>query len=392
MRSAPFGVPPHVWGAIYKPGDRDSDFMTLDVVPRDLESPFRPWQHSKTPVLSALGVAPPQEPLPEENAAPAAPVLPLPEVRTAPAQEPLQEAPVPPQVPLLEAPAAPQAASARARVLAAAKPPRAPRSSLHLFVEGSAEPLRMCHTHGKYMKLERFHGSSVKKGVYECKECVCKNRNEWSRRNRDKLCAAEIRKREKVEFSAADYNTVISKFGDKCFITKKKATGEKKASGADAAPPTLTLIRADRSKPFGVDNCAPACRRIARKAGWTLPPHLRAAWREIAARGEAPPAFSEVTPVSVTDVEEPAPADRKADVEVVEAVIPPPNLAVDGEAPRELTKVAPHPQALVTKDRAVFRRPVATTTPFEEQLALGRVFLKKRKLCTREKNQSAKVM
>ena len=162
---------------------------------------------------------------------------------------------------------------------------RAKRTELIKFVEGSDVPLRKCHVHG-FLPQSEFYDSSIRRSVYACKECTRKSRGTYhfTERGRDVYCAAEIRKREKTDFSPEEFNWSVKRWDNTCFLTGKigrEPTARVKGSNAPAesSPPSFTLIRADPREVFSKNNSVLCCRALARTLAWQLPPHLLASYK-----------------------------------------------------------------------------------------------------------------
>ena len=231
---------------------------------------------------------------------------------------------------------------------------RAKRTELIKFVEGSDVPLRKCHVHG-FLPQSEFYDSSIRRSVYACKECTRKSRGTYhfTERGRDVYCAAEIRKREKIDFSPEQFSWSVKRWDNTCFLTGKTgreptARVEGSNAPADSSPPSFTLIRADPSEVFSKNNSVLCCRALARTLAWQLPPHLLASYKarvaeeanatEAVAAEETLPVEGSLEPNSVASSEEEA------------------TLTVDAtEAPNTLAE----PTGAETTD-SVVNRPTAT--------------------------------
>ena len=167
---------------------------------------------------------------------------------------------------------------------------RAKRTDLIKYVEGSDVPLRKCHVHG-FLPPSEFYDSSIRRSVYYCRQCTRKSRGSYhfTERGRDVYCAAEIRKREKIDFTPEQFSWCVKRWNNTCFLTGK--TGREptaRVEGSDApsegSPPSLTLIRVDQSEGFSEKNAVLCCRALARTLAWQLPPHLLASFKARVAR------------------------------------------------------------------------------------------------------------
>ena len=207
---------------------------------------------------------------------------------------------------------------------------RTPRSCLLKFVEGSAEPLRLCHACG-FLPMASFYASSVKRGIYDCKSCIKKGRGDYfhTPHGRNVFCAAEIRRREGIAFTAGDVAEVLERYGGVCFVSGKRSSGAKAAG----ALPCLTLIKCAKDQPFSVGNSVPCCRSMARTLGWQLPPHLIGAWKE-AARGKVAPHNEDGARAPLNSAaEEDKPVNTASPARVSSAPSPPVGLIQKGCAP-----------------------------------------------------------
>jgi len=198
---------------------------------------------------------------------------------------------------------------------------RAKRHTLFKIVDGSDEPLRLCHKHG-FLPFSAFHKSSLTRGIYDCSLCVKASRLNYynSAHGRSVKCAAEIRRREGVNLTAEVYSDVVNAWGNMCFVTGAKA--EDRASA-------VTLIIADPENPFSVTNCAPCARPKARELCWKIPSSMLAEWKtrftyiqNSAVFAEpAPPASAILVEISKEEHAEPA-AEEPAEPAAVEPAEP----------------------------------------------------------------------